>query len=389
MAHFSLYISELCIVIIAYIYFGYPIIIAILARLFPKPVHSAPIIPKVSMIISACNEAPFIANKIRNSLNLAYPADKLEIILSSDGSSDGSEKIAAEHGKGIVKIIHNPTRCGKATAMNRGIALATGDILLFSDARPLYNADAVACLISNFANPDVGLANGSIVYAAQGDSAVCSNNNAYGRFENWLRKNESASGSTMTVHGAMMAVRKELVTPLPANIINDDGYIALKVMRAKKRLVYDQRAIASTAAPVKMAGDMERRYRISAGRFQLLWTKGLLPWDNVAAMWRYASHKIGRLLLPFFLIIAFVFSIIACLSTPCPPLPFVAATIAQIIGYAAAALGGILHFTGHKMSIFRLPYYVFIGTFSSVVGFYRFVFNKQNVMWKRSTRDVQ
>lgn len=341
------------------------------------------------MIISACNEAPFIADKIKNSLALEYPPDKLEIILSSDGSSDGTEKIAAEHGQGIVKVIHDPARCGKATAMNRGIAQATGEILLFSDARPLFNADAVACLMSNFADPQVGLVNGCIVYSAHGDSAVCRNNNAYGRFENWLRKCESASGSTMTIHGAMMAVRKELVTPLPANIINDDAYIALKVLGAKKRMVYDPRAIATAAAPIKMAGDMERRYRISAGRFQLLWTRNLLPWNNLDAMWRYTSHKIGRLFLPLFLAIAFASSTYACLTINSPPKILTIATLIQVMAYAASAIGCVLHCLGRKTTIFRLPYYVFIGTFSSVVGFYRFAFNKQNVMWARSARDVQ
>ena len=389
MAYFAIDITVLCIVIIAYIYFGYPILIAFIAKFFPKPIHTAPFFPKVSMIISACNEAPFIADKIKNSLALAYPRDKLEIILSSDGSSDDTEKIAAEHGGEIVKIIHAPTRCGKATAMNRGIALATGEILLFSDARPLFNADTVACLMSNFADQDVGLVNGSIVYSAPGDSAVCSNNNAYGFFENWLRKNESASGSTMTIHGAMLAVRKELVTPIPTDIINDDAYIALKVMRANKRLVYNPRAIATTAAPVKMAGDMERRYRISAGRFQLLWTKELLPWNNMDALWRYASHKAGRLFLPFFLILAFTSSTYACVFIESPPLSLIAVTLLQIIAYATVAIGCVLHHLGSNTRIFRLPYYIFTGTFSSVVGFYRFAFNKQNVMWKRSARDWQ
>ena len=389
MAYFAMNITVLCIVIIAYIYFGYPILIAFIAKFFPKPIHTAPFFPKVSMIISACNEAPFIADKIKNSLALAYPRDKLEIILSSDGSSDDTEKIAAEHGGEIVKIIHAPTRCGKATAMNRGIALATGEILLFSDARPLFNADTVACLMSNFADQDVGLVNGSIVYSAPGDSAVCSNNNAYGFFENWLRKNESASGSTMTIHGAMLAVRKELVTPIPADIINDDAYIALKVMGAKKRLIYDPRAIATTAAPVKMAGDMERRYRISAGRFQLLWTKNLLPWNNLDALWRYASHKVGRLFLPLFLILAFTSSTYAYLLIKSPPPSLIAVTFLQIIAYATVAIGGVLHHFGRNTRIFRLPYYIFTGTFSSVVGFYRFAFNKQNVMWKRSARDCQ
>lgn len=378
-------IVGLCAVV--YILALYPLSMAALAKMRPRPVRRAPVTPAVSVIISAYNEAPFVAEKIRNTLALNYPADRLEIIFSSDGSTDGSERLAAAYGEGRVRVIHHARRQGKPSAMNRGMEAASGELLLFSDARPLFGPDALACMVSAFADPEVGLVNGDVIYAARADSDVGRGNNAYGRFENWLRSNESACGSTMTVHGAIMAVRRELVRPLPEDIVNDDAYVALTVLGRGKRVVYEPRAVAAAPSPAKMADDMERRYRISAGRFQLLFRKGLLP-RNAGVLWRYFSHKAGRLLLPLFLVLAFLPGALGCLFLERPPLLLVLLILPQALVYLLAAAGRLRQAVTGSAGLCRLPYYAVRGAYSPVVGFYRYIAGKQHVTWERSNRET-
>ena len=372
-----------------YIYAGYALIIALLARLWPRPARKADMQPRISLIISAYNEAPFVAEKIKNTLALDYPADQLQIIFSSDGSTDGTERIARETGGDRVLVLHHPERMGKPAAMNRGLAAADGEILLFSDARPLYAKDALIKLVRGFADPEVGLINGNLIYRRTDGSDIGGHNNAYGAFENWVRRNETACGSTMTIHGAMLAVRRELIDEIPGHMVNDDAYIALKVLGWGRRLIYEPEAVLTAPAPVRVAGDFERRCRISAGRFQLLFTKGLMPRQYPDALWRYWSHKMGRLLLPLFLVLAFVPGALGLclLNGPSWALDALKLLILpQLAFYLLALLGVALHLAGLKAGPLSLPFYIVRGSLAPAVGLYRVLTGRQGVTWTKTRR---
>lgn len=376
--------------LVFYVYLGYPLIMALLARLKPCPVRAAERVnadlPRISLIICAYNEAPHVADKIRNTLALDYPPERLEILFSSDGSSDGSERIAQECGGGRVQILHEAVRQGKPAALNRGLAAATGEIVVFSDARPLYQSDALRRLAADFADPEVGMVSGVMLFTSQADDALNQSNNTYFSYEDWIRKNESASGSTVSVFGAMMAVRRELVQPFPPHIINDDSWLGLIVQNQGKRVVCDPEALATAPPPKKVAGDMERRYRISAGRFQLMLEKGLVRWRSADALWRFWSHKGCRALLPFFLLLAFVPGALACLLLqPVSSLLWLV-ILPQALWYAVSGLGWLAQQCGFRCRALELPWFITRGTFGALVGLHRFCRRTQKVTWKRSER---
>src|SRR5438105_15336871 len=183
----------LSLLLVAYAYAGYPVLIFILSRLFHRPVHKAEITPKVSLIITAYNEERDIAAKLDNTLALDYPADKLEIIVASDCSSDRTDDIARSFAARGVRLHRQAERWGKTAAQNSAVELARGDVLLFSDATTLYERDVLRALAPNFADPSVGCVAGRLVYVDAAASSGGRGAKSYWGYETFLKTRESSA----------------------------------------------------------------------------------------------------------------------------------------------------------------------------------------------------
>lgn len=266
--------------------------------------------PFVSVVIAARNEEKNIEWRIRNIMNQDYPKEKLEVLIVSDGSIDATDDIVKSIineteplTKGFLKMhSHKPFR-GKPFCINTGVAAAIGDIVVFADCRQRFADNAIKELIKNFDDPNVGCVSGELVFEETTGSSIQAEMGAYWRFEKWLRKLESSTGSVPGATGAIYAVRIKLFRPLPAQTLLDDVLIPMNICMQGYRTIFEGRAIAYDTVSKNLALEKKRKIRTLAGNWQLLFLEPVLLNPLKNPLWiRFISHKIFRLLIPYVLI---------------------------------------------------------------------------------------
>lgn len=216
---------------IIYAYAGYPLILSVIYRCSSKTAIKKPITPPVSVVIAVFNEEKYVRARIGNILAQDYPVDKLEVVVVSDASTDGTNEIVRSFHDSRVRLEIMSVRRGKAAAINRGLALAGGEIVVFADARQSFAPDATKQLAANFADPAVGCVSGGLVLVDDGMSTIQKEMGLYWRYEKWIRKMESYTGSVIGATGAIYAIRKDLYSPLPEGILLDDVLTPLNVLK--------------------------------------------------------------------------------------------------------------------------------------------------------------
>lgn len=360
-----------------YTYVGYPLWIYLRSRLHPRPLRQGPILPSVSIILAVHNGVELLRQKVDHLLSLEYPRDRMEIVIVSDGSTDGTDDILKEFPDPPVRSIRCSEHCGKAAALNMGMGSATGEILLFLDIRPWMESNALRFLLSNFADPRVGCVAGELVLRDDGhDAGAKVVGGLYWRYEQWIRNCEAKVDSPLGVYGGFYAVRRELARPLPEGTILDDMLQPLSVIRQGYRSVVDVRARVYDIWPKSLRGEFHRKVRTLAGNFQLL---QLAPWlllRQNRLRFELISHKLLRLLVPILLVILLVTSALLANRS----LLYAGALEAQIVLYVLAALGAgrgipILMRIAAPASAFCML------NAAVVVGFYKFLFTR-GPLWK-------
>ena len=291
---------------ILYTYAGYPVAMWMLARLRPRPWKLAPISPSVSVVLAVHNGVALLPLKMQHLLGLDYPNIK-EIVIVSDGSTDGTAELLALQQHPLFKTIVLKEHGGKAVAVNAGVAEASADVILFVDIRPEIAPGAIQQLVSNFADPKVGCVSGKLTLRQGGhDAASGAVGGFYWRYEQWLRTCESASDSPVGVYGGFYAIRRELAVRQPAGMILDDMFQPLSIIRQGYRSVLDPHAYVYDTWPEKIEGEFHRKVRTLAGNFQLFqlapWT--LTPRNRV--LFQLISHKVARLVVPYLLVLLLV-----------------------------------------------------------------------------------
>jgi cellulose synthase/poly-beta-1,6-N-acetylglucosamine synthase-like glycosyltransferase len=294
------------VAVVAYVYFGYPLILFVWTRFRKRQVRKSPCEPTVSLIIAAHNERQFIERKLRNCLELQYPRDKLRIIVSLDGPTDGTDTLAlAFEGEG-VEVISSSMRQGKAAALNRAVLRARGDLLLFADARQVFAPNVIRELSANFADPEVGVVSGELILAEELQHEAGNGVGLYWRYEKLLRSMESSIHSMLGATGAIYSMRRELYRPLSEGTILDDVVLPMHAVLNHRRAVFDPAARAFDPAVSSPEIEYSRKVRTLTGNYQLLHQLPdlLVPWRN-PVFFQFVSHKVGRLLAPYFLIALF------------------------------------------------------------------------------------
>jgi cellulose synthase/poly-beta-1,6-N-acetylglucosamine synthase-like glycosyltransferase len=287
--------------LVAYTYVGYASWLRMRILWRSRPVQRGSFTPLVSIAMVVRNEDQVLESKLQNLLGLDYPADRCQIIVVSDGSTDRTAEILHANADGCgsrVQIVLNQVPQGKASGLNDAIELARGDIVMFTDARQKIEPEALRRLVGNFADPDVGCASGELML---GDVAAGENNRGMGlywRMEKQVRKLESASGSAVGATGALYAVRRELLTQVPPGTILDDVYIPMQVVRQGKRVIFDEQARAWDTPNLGTSREFSRKVRTLSGNYQLL---QLAPWllsSSNPIRFEFVSHKLLRLAIP-------------------------------------------------------------------------------------------
>lgn len=371
-----------CLFISAYHYAGYPLLVWLWAKLAPHPPVAEAFQPTVSLIIAAYNEAAVIAAKIDNSLALDYPAGQLEIVVVSDGSNDETPTIVQNYQTQGVRLLHRPGRQGKSAAINRAAAQATGDILLFSDANAFYEPQAVARLVRHFADPTVGGVSGK-KSIRQNESGVSQPAGFYWRYESAIKQWESQSGATVAVVGEMMAIRRALFQPLPADIINDDAYLATRLLQQGLRVLYEPEAVCWETAVETMEAELIRRKRINAGRYQLLFRPQAWWGMSGRMLWSLISHKFLRLLLPLVMVVGFLANGWAVwLKVGGRLLRW--AWLGQLAIGGLGLLGLLAHQRGQRWKIPSIVYYFLSSQFAVLQGLVGYCSGRETVLWKKT-----
>lgn len=294
--------------VIGYTYAGYPLIVFLLARLRPRIWKREPVDASVSVVMAVHNGAHLLRGQI-DHLTSIDPSSVREVILVSDGSDDGTAEILREVNDARVRTIVLEEQCGKAAALNFGIAAASSEILLFVDIRPKVAPGALKALLSNFADSSVGCVAGELVLNTAGhDAAASAVSGVYWKYEQWIRNCEAVWDSPVGVYGGFYAARRALVTAFPAGIILDDMFQPLSIIRQGYRSVLDRTAFVTDAWPGKVAGEFQRKVRTLAGNYQLI---SLAPWVlsfRNRVFFQLVSHKLLRLVVPYFFVLLLVSS---------------------------------------------------------------------------------
>ncbi|HEX6213600.1 MAG TPA: glycosyltransferase family 2 protein [Vicinamibacterales bacterium] len=368
----------LSLAILGYVCVGYPVLVRVRAALRPRTRRRAPIEPTVTIIVSAHNEGDRIERRLRNLLSLDYPADRLEIILGSDGSTDDTvERARAFESAGVV-VEEFTNRRGKPALLNALVPRATGEIVVFADARQRFERVALRALVANFADPGVGVVSGHLIVTATTDAEIGGEGAAmYWHYEKLIRSTESRGGSTVGATGAIYAIRKSLFESLPLDTILDDVLIPVRIARRGYQVVFEPAAKAFDIAPSTAQAELVRKVRTIGGTFQLFARERWLLNPRLNPLWfETVSHKALRLALPV-LLGAVLVSNLALLDW----WPY-QVTMAGQAAFYAAAIAGCGH-RGGRALIVKLPYTMCLLSWATVVGFFRFVTDHQHVTWDR------
>jgi cellulose synthase/poly-beta-1,6-N-acetylglucosamine synthase-like glycosyltransferase len=357
-----------------YAYLGYPLTLVLLRLVIYHKVRKHPIEPLVSLLIPAYNEADVIEQKIRNSLALDYPPDKLEIVIACDGPKDGTAGIARRAAAGTsIRILEYPVNRGKIPTLNAAVRELRGEIVVFSDAAAMLYPDSVRNLVANFADPEVGAVSGKYTVIRADEVDIGKSEDLYWKYETYLKTQESELSSTLGAHGHLHAIRRELY-PFPApGTINDDYVIPVSVLAKQYRAVYEPAAIVYEAAR-EMTG-FGRRVRIMAGNLQQIREiKGLFSPLQPLLLFFFLSHKAIRLMVPFAMVAALVANLFL-LGSPV----YFALLCAQAGFYGLALVGTAWRL---KPKILMLPFYFCMINAAVFFGLYHALTSRRRMAWE-------
>jgi hypothetical protein len=361
---------------ILYTYAGYPLAMWVLARFMPRRWKTAATNPSVSIVLAVHNGIALLPRKIQHLLDLDYSNIK-EIILVSDGSTDGTAELLARQQQLPFRTVVLKEHVGKAVGLNAGVAEATADVILFVDIRPEIAPGAIEKLVRNFADPKVGCVAGDLILRQEDhDAASSAVGGLYWRYEQWIRKCESVFDSPVGVYGGFYAIRRELYVPQPAGMILDDMFQPLSIIRLGYRSVVDPEACVFDMWPKRVEGEFHRKVRTLAGNFQLFqiapWT--LTPQNRV--LFQLVSHKVMRLIVPYLLVLVLVSAgVLAAGSTL-----FAAFATLQTLVWIAAIVG--VRYRIPALHRFVAPASaLLVLNAAAVAGFYKFLFTR-GPLWK-------
>jgi biofilm PGA synthesis N-glycosyltransferase PgaC len=377
------YLFWIAATLVGYSYLGYPVLLWVRSRWSPRPVRRGSALPPVSALMVVRNEEEVIARKLENLLSLEYPADKLEVVVVSDGSSDRTSAIVAEYSQhssegSRVRTLMKPSSEGKAAGLNNAIQIAKGEILLFTDARQQIEPAALRMLVENFSDPTVGAASGELMLGDPASGETGKGMGLYWRIEKKIRELESAAGSVPGATGAIYCARRSLLVsaPLPEGTILDDVLLPMQVVRQGSRVIFDSRARAWDSPDLGEGREFSRKVRTLSGNYQLL---QLAPWlltSEDPIRFEFISHKLSRLAVPLALLALLIASIFL-------PEPFYRLALGLQLAFYALSIVGIANVKIGPLSRIADPARTFLVLNSAaMIAFVNFVTGRKAI-WVR------
>ena len=367
------------LILIAYVYFLYPVVLTISMLFYRNPVkkdEKKEYFPEVSLIMAAYNEEAHIERKIQNCLSIDYPKEKLEIIIGSDGSDDETNEIVKKYiNKGISFFPHGSRR-GKMAVINDGVHHANGEICIFTDVSELFDKGAVKKLVRNFVDPSIGAVTGNHVYNPS-ESKLGKGTHLYWRYQRWIQGAESLLSTILSCDGTIYACRRALFTPPPDGTINDDKAVPMGVVRQGYRVIFEPEAIARGDVLPETKAFFRQKVRGQAGMYQIFWLfRDMFLPKRFTVWFVFMSHTVGPVMVPWLLIVL-LFSNTALYSI----YPYKFGFICQAIFYACSVIGALAHRLKISLPLVHIPYFFVVSNVASLVAFWSYLFKVQKATW--------
>ena len=369
------------LIALVYVYALYPLLLSLLRLVARRPITVTDFEPTVCLFIAANDEASVIGAKLDNALTLDYPADKLQIVVSSDGSVDGTDEIVRGYAPRVQLISRSP-RQGKIAAINYGLESVTCDIVVFSDANTFLQRGALRALVRNFASDEVGCVSGDVTLV--GDRALLAKSeDLYYRYERWLQQAESDIGSMIGADGALYAIRRRLFVPRAEDTILDDMAIPMSIVRAGGRVVFEPAARAQEPGVESAMEEFSRKTRVVAGAMQFLArSDSSVPLSAPQVILSLVSHKALRWMSPGFALVLFVTSLMLTGTGGYHQYRAVWVISSAIMGFGLLGLLPRLR----RIPVVGLSHYLCLVQAAAAVGFLRGLSGRQSVLWRRFVR---
>ncbi len=371
---------------IVFTYAGYPFTLWIKKKFSVKVIQKSYLLepPFVSVVIAVRNEQNNIRNKIVDICRQSYPHEKMELIIISDGSDDRTidvvkEVLGKRDNRTVpqITLLDQKVPLGKPSALNSGIKVARGEIIVFADARQRFVPNNLRELVANFSDPSVGCVSGELLFVQESQPSIQVEMGAYWKYEKFIRKMESASGSVIGATGAIYAIRRSLFYEIPVETLIDDVLIPLRVLFQKYRVVFDTSALAYDTVSSNVSQEWIRKVRTLVGNWQLVSNKAnLLNLLQNRYKWRFFWHKFARLIIPFALISLLISSLFLN--------GFVYRLVlgGQLLFYAIASSYLIFKPIREKVLI-KLCYFFCVLNIAAGCAFFIWITGKSGSIWKK------
>ncbi len=383
-----------CLFILFYSYFGYALLVWCYLQLKGKKEslreENTDFEPSVSLIVAAYNEEQVIKKKIENCLEIDYPRNKLKLVFVADGSTDNTAAIIKQFPG--VDMLYKKERQGKVAAINRAMSTAGTEFVVFCDANTALNRNCIRAIVKHYQDERVGAVAGEkkVIAPVEGIIPVKDGEGAYWKYESKLKKIDSDFYSVVGAAGELFSIRTKLYEPLPADILLDDFVISMNICRMGYRVVYEPGAFAIETPSLTIKDELKRKIRISAGGFQsillLMDLLNIFKYGRLSFL--YISHRVLRwVLCPVLLPVLF-----ACSFIVARRFGFDVNTVyhllfySQVAFYSMAIAGWLFSKWGVRNNIFFIFYYFVFMNMALYIGFFRFIGNKQTVLWDKARR---
>jgi len=376
-----------------YAFFGYGILLFIIVKI-KRMVKGDVIIPEINfdalptctIVVAAYNEEGLMGEKIKNTLALVYPADKLEFVFITDGSTDGSADILKSYPQ--IRAMHSAERKGKIAAIHRAMETVNTEVVVFTDANTFLNGDALINICRHYSDAKVGAVAGEKrVYSVGANAAA--GEGFYWKYESKLKAWDSELYSVVGAAGELFSIRTELYQPVAPDTILDDFMISLIVAQNGYRVIYEPAAFATETASQNVTEELKRKIRIAAGGMQsIIRLKALLnPIPYPVLTFQYVSHRVLRwTIVPFLMILALLINLYI-VFTGSIELTYQLLLLAQVGFYLLAISGWIMEERHIKIKIFFIPYYFCMMNYAVIMGIGRYFSGRQSAVWEKAKRE--
>lgn len=381
----------ICIFIIFYTYIGYGLLLFILLKIksvffAKKQVPLEFFAPSVTIIVAAYNEAYCIEEKIQNTLALTYPADKIDYIFITDGSTDNTPQIVSKYS--AIKGMHQDGRSGKIAAVHRAMQTVKSEVVVFTDANTMVNQDALLKICRHYQDPTVGAIAGEKRVQIELSSDATAGEGFYWKYESKLKQWDSELYSVVGAAGELFSIRTNLYEPVEPDTILDDFMISMHIALKGYRIIYEPAAYALESASANTSEELKRKIRIAAGGVQsTIRLKALLiPFKQPILSFEFISHRILRWVITPYLMVFVFFINFYLLNEQSLFSWYGLMIVAQLGFYSASFLGWILEKKQLKVKIFFIPYYFCLMNYAVIAGMNRYLFMEQSVLWEKAKR---